>query len=121
MPATARGLGLTLDSWVDERCDPIKSTQAALAYLKAANRTYDDWLVSLASYNAGPGTVNRAISRTASGRTIGIFNLNYHVRHSMSQMPSGLCNALCRLLQNSDNLSQLQQQVSCEIFFSSKD
>ena len=69
MPATARGLGLTLDSWVDERCDPIKSTQAALAYLKAANRTYDDWLVSLASYNAGPGTVNRAISRTASGRT----------------------------------------------------
>ena len=69
MPATARGLGLTLDSWVDERSDPIKSTQAALAYLKAANRTYDDWLVSLASYNAGPGTVNRAISRTASGRT----------------------------------------------------
>ena len=69
MPATARGLGLTLDSWVDERCDPIKSTQAALAYLKAANRTYDDWLVSLASYNAGPGTVNRAISRTASGRS----------------------------------------------------
>ena len=65
MPATARGLGLTLDSWVDERCDPIKSTQAALAYLQAANITYDDWLVSLASYNAGPGTVNRAISRTS--------------------------------------------------------
>ncbi len=69
MPATARGLGLTLDSWVDERCDPIKSTQAALAYLQAANITYDDWLVSLASYNAGPGTVNRAISRTSRGRT----------------------------------------------------
>ena len=64
MPATARGLGLTLDSWVDERCDPLRSTMAALAYLKAMNITYEDWLITLAAYNAGPGTVNRAISRS---------------------------------------------------------
>ena len=101
MPATARGLGLTLDSWVDERCDPIKSTQAALAYLKAANRTYDDWLVSLASYNAGPGTVNRAISRTSSGRTY--WDIQPQLpRETQKYVPKvyryGICHALCRLL-----------------------
>ena len=67
------------------KCDPIKSTQAALAYLKAANRTYDDWLVSLASYNAGPET-NRPFQEQQVEGLIGIFNLNYHVRRkSMSQ------------------------------------
>src|SRR5690606_18601152 len=67
MYATARGYGLQINSYVDERKDPIEATYAAANYLKKAYETYGDWFVAIASYNCGPGNVNRAIQR--SGKT----------------------------------------------------
>lgn len=63
MPATAKGLGLEINSLVDERCDPIKSTKAAVRYLKDLYGIYQDWNLAIAAYNCGPGNVNKAIKR----------------------------------------------------------
>ncbi len=64
MPQTAKMMGLTISSYVDERCDPIKSTEAACLYLKYLYSIYNDWSISLAAYNAGPGNINKAIRRS---------------------------------------------------------
>jgi len=64
MGATARGLGLKRDWWYDGRHDPIASTSAALDYLEALYQQFnEDWLLALAAYNAGQGTISRAIRR----------------------------------------------------------
>ncbi|MFB5945399.1 lytic transglycosylase domain-containing protein [Albibacterium profundi] len=64
MYATAKGYGLQINSYVDQRKDPIEATYAAANYLKEAYDVYDDWLLAIASYNCGMGNVNRAIRRS---------------------------------------------------------
>lgn len=68
MFTTARGYGLRIDSWVDERMDPVKSTQAAARYLKDAYMLLGDWCLAIASYNCGLGNVNKAIRRSGGKR-----------------------------------------------------
>lgn len=64
MAGTAATFGLKRDWWYDGRNDPIASTNAALDYLERLNAQFDgDWLLTLAAYNAGEGTVLRAIER----------------------------------------------------------
>ncbi|MCZ2482249.1 transglycosylase SLT domain-containing protein [Aquirufa nivalisilvae] len=62
MPYTARGdFGLRVDSYIDERFDPERATEAASKYLRQLYRIFGDWHLALAAYNTGPGNVKRAI------------------------------------------------------------
>ena len=63
MPSTGKEFGLEINSLVDERCDPRLSTQAACRLFKTVYPMYNDWTLTLASYNTGPGNVNKAIVR----------------------------------------------------------
>ncbi len=64
MYSTGRQFGLDINSYVDERQDPIKSTIAACKYLKVLHNMFDDWDLALAAYNSGPGNVLKAIKRS---------------------------------------------------------
>lgn len=68
MYATGKLNGLQVNSYVDERHDPIKSTEAACKYLTTLYGIFNDWNLALAAYNSGPGNVNKAIRRSG-GKT----------------------------------------------------
>ena len=68
MVATGRIYGLEVNSLVDDRCDPVKSSDAAARYLRDLYNIYSDWHLVIAAYNCGPGNVARAI-RHAGGVT----------------------------------------------------
>jgi membrane-bound lytic murein transglycosylase D len=66
LAATARSMGLRVDRWVDERMDPVKSTQAAAKYLRSFYEKYHSWPLALAAYNAGDGPVSGALKRSGA-------------------------------------------------------
>ena len=68
MYRTALSYGLRIDSYCDERMDPIASIDAAARYFKDAYRIFGDWPLAISAYNCGSGNVNKAIKR-AGGRT----------------------------------------------------
>lgn len=63
MLGTAKGLGLEVNSLVDERRDPYVASERAASYLKDLYSAYGDWSLAIAAYNCGPGNVNKAIRR----------------------------------------------------------
>ena len=71
MIGTGKQYGLEVNSLVDERRDPVKSSYAAARYLKALYKIFGDWNLVIAAYNCGPENINKAIrrARAASGRT----------------------------------------------------
>lgn len=64
MFTTGRNYDLEVNSYVDERMDPIKSTIAACKFMSSLYKIYGDWDLVLAAYNSGPGNVNKAIRRS---------------------------------------------------------
>ena len=69
MYRTGKKYGLEENSYIDERMDPEKATEAACLFLKRLYRSYQDWNMALAAYNAGPGNVNKAIRRSGGKTT----------------------------------------------------
>ena len=64
MLRTGKIYGLTINSVVDERMDPRKSTRAMCEYFKDMYALYGDWMLAIAAYNCGPGNINKAIRRS---------------------------------------------------------
>lgn len=103
MPGTGMILGLEVNSFVDERYDLYKSTDAACRYLKQLYKLFDDWALAIAAYNCGPGNINKAIARSGGRHTFWeIYNflpsetrtyvplfiaatyiMNYHCEHNL--------------------------------------
>lgn len=89
MYATGKMYNLEVNSYVDDRMDPIKATQAACKYLKKLHEIFDDWDLALAAYNSGPGNVSKAIRR--SGGYTNYWNLRrYLPRETAGYVPSFL-------------------------------
>ncbi|TCO10772.1 lytic transglycosylase domain-containing protein [Natronoflexus pectinivorans] len=65
---TGRHYGLNVNSYIDERRDPVKASEAAADFLSDLYEIYGDWHLVLAAYNCGPGNVNRAIRRSGGQR-----------------------------------------------------
>lgn len=68
MYGTGKMYGLEVSTYVDERRDPIKATEAAAKYLSDLYKIYKDWHLVIAAYNCGPGNVNKAIRRSGGKR-----------------------------------------------------
>jgi len=83
MFGTGKMFGLEVSSYVDERMDPIMATQAACKYLASLYRVFGDWDLALASYNSGPGNVNKAIRRS------GGYTNYWNIRHNLPRETAG--------------------------------
>ena len=68
MYPTGKMYGLEINSYIDERMDVIKSTEAAAKYLRDMYKIFGDWTLSIAAYNSGAGNVKKAIKRSG-GKT----------------------------------------------------
>jgi membrane-bound lytic murein transglycosylase D len=65
MTSTARGAGLRVDWWVDERRDPVRATDAAIRFLRYLKEQFGSLYLAAAAYNGGPGRISRGLSRFA--------------------------------------------------------
>ena len=74
---TGRNCGLTINSFVDERLDPLKESKAAAIYVKQLYDIFHDWTLVIAAYNCGPFNVEKAIRR--SGGKKGYWDIYYHL------------------------------------------
>ncbi len=87
MYRTGLNYGLQVNSYVDERSDPIRATIAACEHLNDLYDIYQDWSLVIAAYNAGPGNVNRAIRR-AGGVTDFWLIRHYLPRETRNYVPA---------------------------------
>ncbi|MFD2908539.1 transglycosylase SLT domain-containing protein [Flavobacterium ardleyense] len=89
MYPTGKHFNLEVNSYVDERHDPLKATEAACQYLSSLYKIFGDWSMVLASYNAGPGNVSKAIRR--SGGSQNYWNIRHNLpRETANYVPAFL-------------------------------
>ena len=113
MYKTGLYFGLEENSYIDDRMDPDKATDAACRYLKQLYGIYGDWNLALAAYNAGPGNVNKAIRRSGDKKTYwevrpflptetqgyvpnfiaAAYLMTYHAEHNIIPMEAKIHNA----------------------------
>ena len=87
MMQTGRNYDLEINTFVDERRDPLKATHAAARYLRDLNKIYNNWPLAIASYNCGPGNVNKAIARSGGARSFwGVYS--YLPRETRGYIPA---------------------------------
>lgn len=87
MYSTGKWLKLDIHTYLDERRDPYRSTEAAIDYLQNLYGMYGDWLLVIAAYNCGPGNVNKAIRRSG-GKTTFWEIRNYLPRETRGYVPA---------------------------------
>jgi membrane-bound lytic murein transglycosylase D len=88
MAATARRYGLRVDQWVDERLDPVKSTNAAAAYLHDLHTLFGSWALAKAGYNAGEVKVARAIKLTGTSDFWALAESRYLRQETKNYVPA---------------------------------
>jgi membrane-bound lytic murein transglycosylase D len=130
MYSTGRSYGLTINSVVDERRDPVKSTHAAAKYIKDLYSIYNDWILVIAAYNCGPGNVNKAIRRSGNKKdywdiyyrlpretrgyipqyVAATYGLNYYADHNIRPLPLNIPVATDTIMINKDiHLAQISE------------
>ncbi len=134
--STGQIYGLKINSYVDERRDPYKATLAACRYFKDSYALYNDWLLVIASYNCGPGNVNKAIRRSGGKMNFweimpylpketrgyvpafiaATYVLSYHAEHNIFPMdlPINL-NVDTVYIDNSITFQQLAEMVGLDV------
>jgi membrane-bound lytic murein transglycosylase D len=116
IPSTGKMYGLKQNWWYDGRRDVVESTRAALDYLQALNKMFDgDWLLALASYNSGPGTVLKAQRKNrAAGKPTDFWHLDLP-KETEAYVPKMF--ALAKLFHAPDKYGVELPIVSTEPFF----
>jgi membrane-bound lytic murein transglycosylase D len=130
MYSTGRFYGLTINSVVDERRDPVKSTNAAAKYIKDLYNIYKDWILVIAAYNCGPGNVNKAIRRSGNKKdyweiyyrlpretrgyipqyVAAAYAVNYYAEHNIQPLPLNFPVATDTIVINKDiHLAQISE------------
>jgi len=136
MYSTGRAYGLTINSVVDERRDPVKATHAAARYLKDLYGIYSDWGLVIAAYNCGPGNVNKAIRRSGNrkdyweiyyrlpretrgylpGYIAATYAMNYYEEHNIRPFPVTFPVATDTVMINRDiHLDQISKILSVPV------
>jgi len=130
MYSTGRMYGLTINSVVDERRDPVKSTHAAAKYIRDLYKVYNDWILVIAAYNCGPGNVNKAIRRSGNKKdyweiyyrlpretrgyipqyVAAVYGVNYYREHNLNPLPLNIPVAIDTIMINKDiHLTQISE------------
>jgi membrane-bound lytic murein transglycosylase D len=130
MYSTGRMYGLTINSIVDERRDPVKATHAAAKYIKDLYQIYKDWMLVIAAYNCGPGNVNKAIKRSGNKKDYweiyyrlpretrgyipqyiaAAYAVNYYPEHNIVPLPLNIPVATDTIMVNKDiHLAQISE------------
>jgi membrane-bound lytic murein transglycosylase D len=130
MYSTGRMYGLTINSIVDERRDPVKATHAAAKYIKDLYQIYKDWMLVIAAYNCGPGNVNKAIKRSGNKKDYweiyyrlpretrgyipqyiaAAYAVNYYPEHNIIPLPLNIPVATDTIMVNKDiHLAQISE------------
>jgi membrane-bound lytic murein transglycosylase D len=128
--STGKNYGLTINSIVDERRDPVKATHAAARYLKDMYNIYHDWVLVIAAYNCGPGNVNKAIRRSGNrkdyweiyyrlpretrgyipGFIAATYTMTYHKEHNIQPLPVNIPLATDTVMVTNDiHLTQISE------------
>lgn len=130
MYSTGRFYGLTINSVVDDRRDPVKSTHAAARYMKDLYSIYNDWILVIAAYNCGPGNVNKAIRRSGNKKdywdiyyrlpretrgyipmyVAAAYGINYYAQHNIKPLLINIPLATDTIMVNKDiHLAQISE------------
>jgi membrane-bound lytic murein transglycosylase D len=133
MYSTGRLYGLTINSVVDERKDPVKATHAAARYIRDLYDIYQDWVLVIAAYDCGPGNVNKAIRRSGNKKDYweiyyhlpretrgyipqyiaAAYAVNYYAEHNLQPLPLNIPVATDTIIVNKDmHLAQISEVMN---------
>jgi membrane-bound lytic murein transglycosylase D len=130
MYSTGRMYGLTINSVIDERRDPVKSTHAAARFIRDLYSIYNDWVLVIAAYDCGPGNVNKAIARSGNKKDYwdiyyrlpretrgyipqyiaAAYSVNYYAEHNLRPLAVNIPLSTDTIMVNKDiHLSQISE------------